>query len=95
MKVSFQQGSFIFLWLTYKDLLLHEHLVYDRLGTTLYMYFYDIIPVKVLRRGTCFIKSHILKNHVFKHYAILLFKAQKEEKHQGIAKDVETRDQEY
>ena len=31
----------------------------------------------------------------FNHYAILPFKAQKEDKHQGIAKDVETGDQEY
>ena len=90
MKVNFQHGSFIFLWLTYKDLLLDEHLVYDRLGTTVYMYFYDITPI----RGTCFIKSHILKTRAFNHYAILPFKAQKEDKHQGIAKDVETRDQE-
>lgn len=50
------------------------------------MYFYDITPV----RGTCFIKSHILKTHAFNHYAILPFKAQKEEKHKRMAKDVET-----
>lgn len=47
------------------------------------------ISMITLKRNLFYQKSY-LKTHAFNHYAILPFKAQKEEKHKRMVKDVET-----